>query len=285
MLTLISALAPLICCLATPVTADSTFRSRPDLSPPHLNVTIECSGRCETGFIFVAPFVGFADLSDRGPLQSGAYILSDSGDLVWSGFTYFSIWTGNFQAARWQGQDVLFAFEGAHNGLHGHAHGHHTILNQQYQTIRELRAGNHILSDKHEFIILDERTALFQIHHPMQMDLTDYGGTYDQSWIIDARSQEMDIDTGTVLFEWCSLDHIPPHESALPLSLGQAGFANNSSMAWDYFHINSITKGDDGHYLLSARHTSTIYKINGTPLRIGSTFETSHAEWRKSQWL
>lgn len=35
-------------------------------------------------------------------------------------------------------------------------------------------------------------------------------------------------------------------------------------MAWDYFHINSITKGNDGHYLLSARHASTIYKINGT---------------------
>lgn len=74
----------------------------------------------------------------------------------------------------------------------------------------------------------------------------------------------MDIETGAVLFEWRSLDHISPDESALPLPLGQAGFANNSSMAWDYFHINSITKGDDGHYLLSARHTSTIYKINGT---------------------
>jgi hypothetical protein len=73
----------------------------------------------------------------------------------------------------------------------------------------------------------------------------------------------MDIETGTVLFEWRSLDHISPNESALPLPLGQAGFAN-SSMAWDYFHINSITKGDDGHYLLSARHASTIYKINGT---------------------
>lgn len=74
----------------------------------------------------------------------------------------------------------------------------------------------------------------------------------------------MDIETGTVLFEWRSLDHISPDESALPLPLGQAGFANNSSMAWDYFHINSITKGNDGHYLLSARHASTIYKINGT---------------------
>ena len=189
MLQLLSTVATLIYCLAAGIVADETFRSRPDLSPPHLNVTIECSGRCESGFIFIAPFVGYADLFDHGPLQSGAYILTDSGDLVWSGFTYFSIWAANFQAARWKGQDVLFAFEGAHNGLHGHGHGHHTILDQHYQTIRELRAGNHLLSDKHEFIILDEKTALFQIYHPMQINLTPYGGTDDQSWIVDARFQ------------------------------------------------------------------------------------------------
>jgi hypothetical protein len=74
----------------------------------------------------------------------------------------------------------------------------------------------------------------------------------------------MDIETGQVLFEWSSLEHCPPDETALPLPLGQAGLGTNSSNAWDYFHINSITKGHDGHYLLSARHASTILKVNGT---------------------
>ena len=268
--------------IAVAVAADGTFRSRPDFSPPHFNITIECAGRCARGFIFVAPFVSCIDQSDdHEPFHSGAYIFTDTGDLVWSGFTYFSIWAANFQTARWKGQNVLFAFEGAHNGRHGHGHGHHTVLDQHYQTVRELRAGNHMLADKHEFIILDEKSALFQIYYPLQKDLSPYGGTNNQSWIVDARFQgklrlhvdvhhlklmytEMDIETGTVLFEWRSLDHISPDESALPLPLGQAGFANSSSTAWDYFHINSITKGHDGHYLLSARHTSTIYKINGT---------------------
>lgn len=190
-LPLLSTIVPLLCCLTAPAIADGTFRSRPDLSPPHLNITIECSGRCENGFIFVAPFVGYADLSDHGPLQSAAYILTDSGDLVWSGFTYFSVWTANFQIGRWKGQDVLFAFEGSHNGVHGHGHGHHTILNQHYQTIRELRAGNHLLSDKHEFIILNEKTALIQIHHPLQANLASYGGTDYQTWIVDGRFQGM----------------------------------------------------------------------------------------------
>ena len=79
---LLSPTVQLTCCLAAAVVADGTFRSRPDLSPPHLNVNIDCSGRCGNGSIFVAPFVGDADLSDHAPLQSGAYILTDSGDPV-----------------------------------------------------------------------------------------------------------------------------------------------------------------------------------------------------------
>lgn len=36
------------------------------------------------------------------------------------------------------------------------------------------------------------------------------------------------------------------------------------SNAWDYFHLNSVDKDDEGNYLISARQISTIYKINGT---------------------
>ncbi|KAF4337733.1 hypothetical protein FBEOM_8401 [Fusarium beomiforme] len=260
---LASAIAALAA-FSLPVAADERYRSRPDLSPPTLNITLPCQENCSDGYLFVAPFTGYDDPVDHGPLQGAPYILTSTGDLVWSGFTYFSIWAGNFQAAHWKGKPVLFSFEGAHNSLHGHGHGHHTFLDPNYQNIRELRAGNHMISDKHEFIVLNETTALFQIYHPVQKNLRRYGGTEKQTWIVDARFQEMDIESGEVLFEWASLDHVSPDETALPLPLGQAGIGHNSSTAWDYFHINSITKGDDGHYLLSARHASTVYKINGT---------------------
>ena len=42
------------------------------------------------------------------------------------------------------------------------------------------------------------------------------------------------------------------------------GTGHNSSDALDYFHINSVDRDDEGNYLVSGRHTSTIYKINGT---------------------
>ncbi|KAG7101810.1 hypothetical protein HYQ44_020422 [Verticillium longisporum] len=126
----------------------------------------------------------------KGPAQQGAYIIRNDGGLVWDGYTYFSPWTGNFQAARWNGSDIIFAFEGSHNGLHGHGHGRHVLLNQNYEVIRSLRAGGHFISDKHEFIIINEKTALFQIYQPLQMDLSGYGGDEDQTWIVDAIFQE-----------------------------------------------------------------------------------------------
>ncbi|KAL3250497.1 hypothetical protein ABHI18_011169 [Aspergillus niger] len=276
--------------------ANNRYKSRPDLSPPRLNITIPPTHGLEQGYIFIAPFNAVSEPAHRAPQQPGAYIFSDNGDLVWSGYTYFSTWTGNFQAARWNGQDVLAAFEGAHNGLYGHGHGHHVLLNQRYETIKELRAGNHLLSDKHEFEILNESTALIQIHHPEVQDLSNYTSDRRQHWIVNAIFQELDINDGKVLFEWRSLDHIGPEgtlspifwvhhgeflhirknffvpiltpslvpESALPLAKDQAGIGHNSSTAWDYFHINSVTKGIDGHYLVSARHASTVYKINST---------------------
>ncbi|KJZ73696.1 hypothetical protein HIM_06814 [Hirsutella minnesotensis 3608] len=245
--------------------ADTTFKSRPDLAPVKLNITQACpESGCAPGYYFVAPFNGHADQLNYHPAQPGPYILTDSGEVVWSGFTYYSPWNANFHASRWNGQDVLVCFEGRHNGPHGHGHGHHTFLSQHYDTIRELRAGGHYLSDKHEFIIVNEQTALIQIYQPVQRNLSEYGGTDAQTWVVDVIFQELDIQTGEVIFQWHSLDHVSPNDSKLPLPQGLAGTGHNSSTAWDYFHINSVVKGDDGHYLLSARHASTIFKINGT---------------------
>lgn len=171
------------------VSANWRYKSRPDLAPPTLNITIPATKDVETGYLFVAPFAGYPEGTRHGPLQAAPYIFTDTGDLVWSGFTYFSIWATNFQAGRYKGEDVLFCFEGSHNAAYGHGHGHTTFLNQNYETIRELRAGNHRLTDKHEFIIIDEQTALIQIYHPVPYDLSAYGGSAEQQWIVDARFQ------------------------------------------------------------------------------------------------
>ncbi|KAF3013789.1 hypothetical protein E8E14_010851 [Neopestalotiopsis sp. 37M] len=216
-------LLPVLCQLAY---ADWQFRSRPDLAPPRLNITIPATKDVESGYLFLAPFAGLPDTpwEQHGPRQAGAYIIRDDGDLVWSGYGIYSIWTTNFQKARWNGKDVLFTFEGDHNPGYGHGHGHITFLDQNYETIRELRAGNHKLVDKHEFHIVNENTGLIQIYQPVPRDLTAYGAKPEQQWIVNAIIQD----------------------------------------AWDYFHINSVDKDSEGNYLISARDACSIHKINGS---------------------
>ena len=169
--------------------ADWQFRSRPDLAPPRLNITIPAVGSAVApGYLFVAPFAGYPDTpaEQHGPRQAGPYIFRDDGDLVWSGYGIYSIWTTNFQAARWKGKDVLFSFEGDHNPGYGHGHGHITIMDQRYETIRELRAGNHKLVDKHEFRIVGEETGLIEVYQPVARDLRPWGGSAEQQWIVNA---------------------------------------------------------------------------------------------------
>ncbi|VEU23184.1 DEKNAAC104307 [Brettanomyces naardenensis] len=255
-------LLPLLTLLSV-VSADWQFRSRPDLSPPQLNITIPATKDASPGYLFAAPFSGFPDNTQHGPRQAAPYIFTDKGELVWSGFGLFSIWATNFQAGRINGQDILFSFEGSHNPAYGHGHGHITILNNRYETIRELRAGNHKISDKHEFHIIDEKTGLIQIYQPVPADLSEFGASKEQQWIVDAIFQEIDLKTGQVLFEWSSLDHVSPSESVLPINPGQAGSGYNSSDAWDYFHINSVDKDQNGDYILSARDAAALYKIDG----------------------
>ncbi len=73
--------------------------------------------------------------------------------------------------------------------------------------------------------------------------------------VLDAIVQEIDIQTGSVLFEWHSLGNINVDESYLTVPA-------STTEPYDYVHPNSIAIDTDGNLLLSGRHTSTLYKID-----------------------
>jgi len=66
--------------------------------------------------------------------------------------------------------------------------------------------------------------------------------------VLDGIVQEIDIETGEVLFEWHSLDHVELDESYLE--------------PYDYFHVNSVDVYDEDHLLISSRTTWTVYKVD-----------------------
>jgi hypothetical protein len=189
---------------------DWQYHSRPDLSPPRLNITVPAdSSRVEKGYIIVAPYGGFGD-GVRGPEQPGAYIFRDDGELVWSGVGYLGGWVANFAVTEFKGRPVLRAFQGLLDPSHGRMYGYHVILDDHYQVVRSVRAGSHRLVSAHEFQIVDGKSVLVETPVARPVDLTPWGAVEGQAWVVSGGFQELDIDTGKVLFEWYSFDHVDP---------------------------------------------------------------------------
>ncbi|KAF4962605.1 hypothetical protein FSARC_9383 [Fusarium sarcochroum] len=250
----LSALVPL-------VAGDWQYRSRPDLTPPKLNITNPArEALVEKGLLFITPYPSFSP-GGKGPEQPGAYIFRDNGDLVWTGLSYLAGQVLNFRVDTWNRQQVLSSFQGQPAETPGRAYGNHVLLNNRYEIIKTLRAASHKFASLHEFRIVDGKTALIEITNTLPVPLSRWGGTKDQNWILSTGFQEIDVETGRVLFEWESINHVDPKDSFHPLT---ASNGQNSSQAWDYFHLNSVDKDDQGNYIISARNVAALYKIDGT---------------------
>jgi hypothetical protein len=129
--------------------------------------------------------------------------------------------------------------------------GYWVLLNQSYQKIAEIHAGNGLAADHHELVLTDHDTALMDIYRPVKMDLSKVGGSANAT-VQEAIVQEVSLTTGKVLFEWHSLKYVPVTDSYNSLTTDSV----------DYFHINSIAEDTDGNLIVSGRFVSTILKIN-----------------------
>ena len=179
-------------------------------------------------------------------------ILDNSGGIVW----FHPLFEEkrdimDFKVQRYRGEPVLTWWEGVHTG---YGQGEYVLFDGSYQEIARVRAGNGLQGDHHEFFISPRDTALFTIYHKVPADLSPVRGPKD-GFVLDGIAQEVDIETGEVLFEWHSLEHVGLEES-------YASPPEDPRFAFDYFHINSIDVDHDGNLLVSSRVTSTVYKID-----------------------
>jgi hypothetical protein len=217
------------------------FRSRPDLSPAAVEVTTtQAHGDTAPGYIFAALKEG---IGDHGPM-----IIDHLGQVVWYG-KYGS--ARDFKMQYYQSRPVLTWWEG--KIIQGHGIGEYVIFDSSYREIARVRAGNGFRGDLHEFLISPQDTALLTAYVPARTDLTSIGGPeYGAVW--DGIAQEVDIETGRVLFEWHSLEHVSIEESYVKRP-------DNPDYHYDYFHINSIDVDHDSNLLISSRNTCTVYKV------------------------
>jgi hypothetical protein len=172
------------------------------------------------------------------------------------------VWTDDynepfdFRVQTYKGHPVLTFWSG--ELLDGYGHGSYYILNQSYVEIAHFSpVGFENLGDIHEFTITSDNTALVPIYHAVTADLTSVGGAND-GWIFDCTFQEIDIETGKMLFQWNASDHVGVNET-----YNDVKNVGTENAPFDYFHINAIFKDANGDYLVSARVMDAVYKISG----------------------
>jgi hypothetical protein len=215
------------------------FRSRPDLNPPAVEVTTVARDDIAPGYIFLAPEKG-------GAGKGGSMIIDDRGQVVW-----FHPLRGpygramNFETQTYQGRDVL---------TWGQTPGEYVIFDSSYREIARFTAANGYNGDHHEFLISPQDTALITIYNAVPRNLSSVGGSKN-GLAIQGIVQELDIQTGEVLFEWRSIDHVALEETYVTPS-------EDHYPGIDYFHLNSIDIEPNNNLLISARETSTVYKID-----------------------
>jgi Arylsulfotransferase (ASST) len=233
---------------APPGAGVHAYASRPDLRPPIISVLHREKSATADGLLFITPL--------SGPGARGNMLVDDTGDILWFHPTK-PIVSLNFRAAMYRGKPVLTWWEGKTE--HGLGDGSHVILDQNYRVVQRVRVGNSHHADLHEFLITDRNTALITAWEHAEADLTPYGGP-SNGVVVNGIVQELELPSGRVLFEWKSLDHIGLDESYQGIG-----------PQFDYFHINSIERDANGDYLVSARNTWGIYKIDG---------QTGNVIWR-----
>ena len=229
----------LLCALAAvPAAATAaTYRhyfSRPDLKPPRIKVLTR-TNLASSGYIFIAP--------KKKVTQGGPLILDNRGRVVWflpvdqRGVT-------DFRVQRYRGKPVLTWWRG--KSADDKRLGRYSIYDSSYRLMTYVRPGNGLSGDMHEFVITRRNTALMTLSHRVRVKSRS---------VLEGAFQEVDIKTGRVLFEWHSVGHVALVESYYRLP-------RKPDRTYDYFHINSIDIDHDGNFLVSARNTHTIYKLD-----------------------
>lgn len=138
------------------------------------------------------------------------------------------------------------------------------VMNEHFEEIKQLNLlphnghGNYP-TDNHDLIYLSDNHYILPSYVVREdVNMTAYGGSASVD-LVEFVFQE--IINNQVVFEWNTADHPELLSATDPIYYSQYATATKV----DYFHFNSIAiDPNDQNFVVSARHTNQIYKINRT---------------------
>ena len=222
---------------AAPAGAVCKPRSRSYRTLPSFHPSPWCvSGGSAAGGVLVTP--RRMPRAPRG--QNAAMVLSAAGKLVW--YLPRSERVYDLKAVRYRGRP--------HLALHirtGRSDGVYEIRDRRYRVVERVQFGAPYRTDLHDLQMTHAGTAYVGAYRRLRVR----GAGVVTEYVV----REVAVDTGRVLFEWHSLDHVPLAASYLP---------RPRRGTWDYFHGNSIVPPAPGDptVIVSSRNTSAVYGID-----------------------
>ncbi|KAF8849296.1 hypothetical protein BDZ45DRAFT_697679 [Acephala macrosclerotiorum] len=220
-----------------------------DLVSPHVNV-LQSSPECDSSL--------YTLLTPRGSSTSEptGVILDHEGHLIWT-----SGWEGqqiyNLLVQEYKGESYL-TFWAGNDAVGGHGAGFYYMLDKHYNLFLKIGAAGGLDGDLHDFRLTENGTALMTVYQVINKDLSDLGKPWvGEIW--DCLIQEVDIETGELIFQWRASDHYKVSDT-----LRDIGDDGGIGRAFDFFHMNSIAKDSKGNYLTSSRYMHSLTYVNGT---------------------
>lgn len=222
----------------------------------------------------------FLFLTATEPDSSASPFILNATDLslVWADTTTHRDAAMNFRPQTYRGEKFLSFWEGINAS--GRGNGVCVLYDQSYQeryrvTAKDLGFG----ADLHECKLTHDGTALITVYNLVQYNLTGVGGQdYDQ--LLDCYFQEIDVETGDVLFSWAASDWFSPKDSY-----------EQYKPNYDFFHLNSVQKVSRISLLFQVPIGQSLTLICTGPQRQLSNLESTLAyhradcgKWHRDAW-
>lgn len=187
------------------------FITRPDIVAFQWDIKTYYEDELQPGYYwFIAPYDNL--FQKIFPRWNGPHIYDMNGELIWAGASRLDyINTYDFRMSEVDGQRMLSYIWSKIPGGHGQ------ILNNSYELTTTVNmTGDSSSWDMHELNIINNgESALivtYQNFHVTEVNLPEYSGPCR---IAQQGFKEVEVNTGKVMFEWHTLDHISLEESIL----------------------------------------------------------------------
>ena len=225
------------------------FVTRPDLNAPKIDITGDPSKTGE-GLVFLAPKGG--DDPMRGPVITDRF-----GEPVWVQ-PVGSRWIYDFRVQEYEGKPVLTWWRGKHLSG-GYGRGEYVLMDRSYSEITSVATPD-LGPDFHDMTLTDRGTALMTSFPIVRRDLSEIGGPKN-GYVANCIVQEIDVETGKVVFRWNMLADVPLTETTETPDHNPKE-PGTKKAPLDPFHVNSIYPDGKNGLLVSARNTHAVYRID-----------------------